>query len=319
VSRGVRALALGGALAAAACAPRPAVDVAQPGPAAEARAAEVAAPEVAGPGVAALEAATLEAIASSERARAGELRVLVARGVTELRWRDESGDRFEQGDADLRWCAGRGFAVSISKLGDRYAWVGSDGRRWWQFFLKAEPSTLRWGTLAPAAVAAGGPAAEEGGGGADESLRSLAGGTPSPVLLGLRPLVPRADAAPEVRGELLWIECEPEGRARVEAAFDPKSLAPLRVRMSVPGGATVLSNFDGMLPVETLGTAQGAWPRMPRRVRIEASGVKQASSIALLLSLESARADADAADRPLLYDLDALRERFAPQDVKELR
>lgn len=245
--------------------------------------------------------------------------MLVARGVTEIRWRDESGDRFEQGDADLRWCAGRGFAVSISKLGDRYAWVGSDGRRWWQFFLKAEPSTLRWGALAPAAVAAGGPAAEEGGGGADESLRSLAGGTPSPVLLGLRPLVPCAGTAPEVRGELLWIECEPEGRARVEAAFDPKSLAPLRVRMSVTGGATVLSSFDGMLPVETLGTAQGAWPRMPRRVRIEASGVKQASSIALLLSLESARADADAADRPLLYDLDALRERFAPQDVKELR
>lgn len=255
---------------------------------------------------------TADAVAAAEQARVGGLRVLAARGVTELRWRDGSGEHFEQGDADLRWCDGRGYAVSVSKLGDRYAWIGSDGTRWWQFSLKARPTSLAWGALAPAA-------GRDAPAGEGEALRELAAGAPSPVLLGLRPLVPRAGAAIEVRGGLLWVDIASSGASRMEAAFDPKTLAPVRVRVAAPGGAALEASFEGSLPVETDGVAQGAWPRIPRRVRVEASGNPRAATVALLLSIDSARADADAADRPLLYDLDALRSRFVPEAVEEAR
>lgn len=293
------------ACALAACAPRQADDPAGRSPTAAVPAA--AAQAVAGPQGA-------DAVAASERARVGELRVLVARGVTEFRWRDGAGDHFEQGDADLRWCEGRGYAVSVSKLGERYGWVGSDGRRWWQFFLKSEPTALRWGAIGPAAGAGPG-----GGDGGDRGWHDLASGTPSPLLLGLRPLLPRAGAVPELRGGALWVELEPQATARVEAAFDPQTLAPRQVRIVAQGGASLQSSFDGLVAVETPGVAQGAWPRVPRRVRVEATGVGRIESLALLLSIDAARADAEAADRPLLYDLDALRERFRPQEVTETR
>ena len=290
------------ACALAACAPRQAAGPVGGAPAHEAPRAEAL--------------PTADAIAASERVRVGELRVLAARGVTEFRWRDGAGDHFEQGDADLRWCDGRGYAVSVSKLGERYGWVGSDGRRWWQFFLKGEPSTLRWGALGASAAA---PGAADGDPGTDGGWRELASGTPSPLLLGLRPLAPRAGAGAELRGGALWIELEPHGAMRAEAAFDPQTLAPRRVRIVAKGGATLESTFDGLVPVETAGIAQGAWPRIPRRVRVDASGVGRVETLALLLSIDAARADAEAADRPLLYDLDALRERFRPQEVTELR
>lgn len=297
-----RAPAVALACAVAACAPRPTGEPIGTPPAPDAPTALVQ--------------PTAGSIAARERARVGDLRVLVARGVTEFRWRDGEGDHFEQGDADLRWCDGRGYAVSVSKLGERYGWVGSDERRWWQFSLKDEPTTLRWGTLGASAP---GAASADADGGVDRRWRELASGTPSPLLLGLRPLLPRAGATPELRGGSLWVELEAQGALRVEAAFDPQSLAPRQVRLVAEGGAMLQSSFDGLLPVETVGIAQGAWPRIPRRVRVEASGVGRVETLALLLSIDSARADAEAADRPLLYDLDALRERFKPEEVTEVR
>lgn len=256
-----------------------------------------------------------EDIALAERHRVGGLRVLAARGVTEFRWRDDAGDHFEQGEADLRWCDGCGFAISVSKLGERYGWVGSDGRRWWQFFLKSERSLLRWGSMGVRAPEASPvPVVDR-----DRGWRELASGTPSPLLLGLRPMLPAAGAVAELRGGSIWVELQPEGAARAEAAFDPQTLAPRQVRISISGGPALQASFDGFVPVETVGIAQGAWPRVPRRVRVEASGVGRVETLALILSLDTARSDADAADRPLLYDLDALRERFKPQDVTEVR
>ncbi|MFM9097402.1 MAG: hypothetical protein ACKOQW_03790, partial [Phycisphaerales bacterium] len=89
------------------------------------------------------------AIIARERARVGGLKHLWAKGVAELRWKDASGDHFEQGDLDLRWCAGRGLAASVSKFGDRHAWLGSDGVRWWRFSPKATPPALDVGEVAP--------------------------------------------------------------------------------------------------------------------------------------------------------------------------
>jgi hypothetical protein len=229
------------------------------------------------------------AVAASERARVGALRVLHARGVAEARWRDAEGEHFDQGDADLRWSAARGIAVGISKLGERYAWVGSDGRRWWRFEPKATPSRLVTGS------------------GPDDP----SSGVPSARVVGLLPLEPAAGAVAELRDGSAWFAIAPAGAARAEAAFDPATLEPRAVRLVARDGSAIEAVFDGFLAVETAGAAPGAWPRIPRRVRVAAAGTS------IVVALDVARADAEAADRAQLYDLDALRTRFAPQAVEE--
>ena len=76
-------------------------------------------------------------------------------------------------------------------------------------------------------------------------------------------------------------------------------------------GAAIEAVFDGFVSVETAGVATGAWPRIPRRVRVAAAGTS------IVVAIDVARADAEAADRGQLYDLGALRARFAPEAVEE--
>jgi hypothetical protein len=241
---------------------------------------------------------TRDRIVASERARVGGLRVLHARGVAELRWSDAQGDHFEQGDADLRWCDGRGIAVSVSKLGERFGWFGSDGVRWWRFDTKATPTRAVVGTVAD-------------GGGAG------AGGVPSPRLLGLRALRPAAAGAVVLRDGRAWVELEAEAGGRTEAAFDPRTLEPVAVRTVTSTGAVLDAAFEGLFAVETAGAAPGAWPRIPRRVRLRVAGAEGGAATDLMLAFDSAAADAGAADREGLYDFARLRELLKPEVVED--
>ena len=288
-----------------ACAPR-AMDVPDAtAPGAAATAPSAAATAGAGTSTAPVPAApTVEAITASEQARVGTLRFLHARGVAELRWSDEQGSHFEQGDADIRWCAGRGVAASISKFGDRHAWLGSDGTRWWRFELKTAPSRLVWGMIAASAPTQAAREAQ----------------VANPRFLGIAPLIPRAGAVVEVRDGLAWVELEHAGGeaiagVRVEAGFAIGTLEPRSVRAQWNAGDSSRVDFGELMLVETAGVAQGAWPRIPRRL----VAVREGGVTALSIALDSARADAEAADRPTLYDMDGLRARFTPEMMEEAK
>jgi hypothetical protein len=249
-------------------------------------------------------APTVEAITASEQARVGTLRFLHARGIAELRWTDEQGSHFEQGDADIRWCAGRGVAASISKFGDRHAWLGSDGTRWWRFELKTAPSRLVWGMIAASAPTQAAREAQ----------------VANPRFLGIAPLIPRAEAVVEVRDGLAWVELEHAGGeaiagVRVEAGFAIGTLEPRSVRAHWNAGDSSRVDFGELMLVETAGVAQGAWPRIPRRL----VAVREGGVTALSIAIDSARADAEAADRPTLYDMDGLRARFTPEMMEEAK
>ena len=278
-------------------------DVTVPGAAATAPSA--AATAGAGTSTAPVPAApTVEAITANEQARIGTLRFLHARGVAELRWTDEQGSHFEQGDADIRWCAGRGVAASISKFGDRHAWLGSDGTRWWRFELKTAPSRLVWGMIAASAPTQAAREAQ----------------VANPRFLGIAPLIPRAGAVVEVRDGLAWVELEHAGGeavagVRVEAGFAIGTLEPRSVRAQWNAGDSSRVDFGELMLVETAGVAQGAWPRIPRRL----VAVREGGVTALSIALDSARADAEAADRPTLYDMDGLRARFTPEMMEEAK
>jgi hypothetical protein len=278
-------------------------DAAAPGAAATAPSA--AATAGAGTSTAPVPAApTVTAIIASEQARVGTLRFLHARGIAELRWTDEQGSHFEQGDADIRWCAGRGVAASISKFGDRHAWLGSDGTRWWRFELKTAPSRLVWGMIAASAPTQAAREAQ----------------VANPRFLGIAPLIPRAGAVVEVRDGLAWVELEHAGGeaiagVRVEAGFAIGTLEPRSVRAQWNAGDSSRVDFGELMLVETAGVAQGAWPRIPRRL----VAVREGGVTALSIALDSARADAEAADRPTLYDMDGLRARFTPEIMEEAK
>lgn len=282
-------------LAAASCAPHgPVGDPPAEGSAGAMalRAADGALPTVAAP-----------ALADAERRRVGGLTCLWARGIAEIRWVDASGDHFEQGDLDLRWSAGQGIAASVSKFGDRHAWIGSDGERWWRFAPKASPSTLDVGLVRPPA-------------GADRSPVDEC--SVNPALLGMAPLLPAPESKVEVRDGLAWVDLDasvlPAGDGiRFDAGFDPVSLLPRRACMRLDSGEVLWSaEYHDFVSVEQAGTPPGAWPKLPRRV-VARRGSGGAS---LLLVLDRCSIDAEATDRPAMYDLQALRERFSPEVVR---
>ncbi len=246
-------------------------------------------------------AVTSADIALAERARVGGLERLHAKGIIELRTRNEKiekGERFEQGDLDLRWSRTLGLAASLSKLGDRWVWLGADSASWWVFELKSEPSRMHTGPLTSA----------------------KAGLAPAfPWLMGMRPLLPVAGAEPEAIDGVLRVTVElpagvlPSG-ATLAADFDPTTRLPVGTSLTLPSGGAWKSSFSDWMSVETPGAAPGAWPRIPRRMN--ATNIAGDASTAVRVALDRAEADAIATDRPALYDSAALRERFAPQLVE---
>lgn len=74
--------------------------------------------------------------------RAESLQKLHGWGVVELRWVDDSGSHFEQGDLEF-WIDGPDhLAVRISKLGDTYLWLGMNDQKAWVFDLSQKPTRL---------------------------------------------------------------------------------------------------------------------------------------------------------------------------------
>ncbi len=75
-------------------------------------------------------------------ARAERLQRLHGWGVVELRWADESGSHFEQGDLEF-WIDGPDrLAARVSKLGDTYLWLGMNDQKAWVFDLSQQPTRL---------------------------------------------------------------------------------------------------------------------------------------------------------------------------------
>jgi hypothetical protein len=189
-------------------------------------------------------------------------------------------------------------AASLSKLGDRWMWIGNDATQWWSFDLKSSPTVLRTGKLSGA----------------------KAGLAPAlPWLLGLRPLVPvsGAELVP-VQGALRATVATPPGLlpqgAELEATFDSRTLMPTHTTLKLKDGTAWRSSFTEWMSVDTPGVAQGAWPKVSRRVQVS-SGIDDGWT-QLVVALDSARANPDAVDRPALYNLTELRTRFAPQQVE---
>ncbi len=78
---------------------------------------------------------------ASHNARVAQLTTLDARGILEIRYRDETGSHFEQTDIELALASGGRGSLKLSKFGDLF-WIGGDGRQAWIFDLRPKPPTV---------------------------------------------------------------------------------------------------------------------------------------------------------------------------------
>jgi hypothetical protein len=82
------------------------------------------------------------ALADAHNTRLARLGRVYGRGNIELRWTDESGRHFEQGDLDLWYERPDRLALNVSKFGERIMWLGAGPGRAWLFDLRNGESTL---------------------------------------------------------------------------------------------------------------------------------------------------------------------------------
>ena len=83
-----------------------------------------------------------EQAVARQNERLKRLQFLDSRGVVELRFVENDSEHFEQCDLRLYAVLPSKSALQLSKLGSRYAWIGSDEERWWVFRMDRTPTTL---------------------------------------------------------------------------------------------------------------------------------------------------------------------------------
>jgi hypothetical protein len=231
------------------------------------------------------------------------LRQLHTRGSIELRWTDESGRHFENGDLDLWLQLPRGTALRVAKLtSEELFWLGSDDGRYWFFDMLSDPSVLLTAGHETDLAAFGASTAV--------SLRPL-------VLLDLLGLTP----LPEDGGSVQWDErlaCWTVQVAgiggSVRIGFDADSLLPTAVEALDAGGAVAASStLEEYESMDVPGRAPLDLPRLPERVEIVEGG--QQGSVTLFLREHTGEVDERRMAR--LFDLEVLKRSLRPERVEE--
>lgn len=85
---------------------------------------------------------TYASLAETHNQRVQRLSNMYSRGVIELRWRDEDGRHFEQGNIDLWIDLPRRTALRVEKVGNVFLWLGSDQDRFWLFDMLSDDTVL---------------------------------------------------------------------------------------------------------------------------------------------------------------------------------
>lgn len=247
--------------------------------------------------------AELLAIAQGQAIRIRALRTLESRGVVEFRWRERGGERFEQCDLRLFAVPPARTAFRLSKLGEQYAWLGSDEESWWLFRLKDRPSTVEirpwaeagaegFAIVSPRTVLllAGLVAFPD-----DGSLRRVTATLPETVVLE-HPLADAEGSASEL--SVRWTVA---ARTRL----------PQEVAIVDRSGQTLLaSRLADYAAAPSTGASPGDWPRVPRKIEVVRTA--DGASIRLALDEPSARSDRI---RPQFFELPELLRSLRPDEV----
>jgi len=242
-----------------------------------------------------------EAVAEGHNARAARLDRIWARAVVELWYVDDRGRRRrEQGEGHLQIRQPSDVALSIGKLGETYAWLGTDGERVW-FFDKFDTPRVAVGRVENL----GEPCAEPLGLPADPlALIDLIGASPIPASGG--------ETAWSDDGRFIVASFDRRG-ARERLWLDAEARLPRRVELIGPDGTDrLVAVLEDEAPVAQRDEG-GFFPMLA--TRIEVSHEQSGTRLALHLSdAEDGRSRRGRlSDRA--FDFEALRSAFRPAEV----
>jgi len=248
-------------------------------------------------------AAELAPLVAGQFERTSRLGHLESRASFELRGEVVDGG-FEQCEGDVFLAPGGRGAVRLTKLGDNLAWIGGDAERSWVFTFRDGRCDARVYVRLVSAEAPATPGTEL----TPESVRVLSGlaALPREMLLAR---IPGASATGSVRErfELRW----PLG-ARITAAlrFGPDGL-PAGVVLRRDGVEVARSETSDYVRARMDAVAEGAWPFVPRRIRILAP--RSGADLRVFLDAPAAQSKRM---KQRFFDLDALLTQFMPASVE---
>lgn len=229
-----------------------------------------------------------------------------ARGVVEIRWRDEDGvRRFRQGDVDLYIDLPRRTALRVGKLAETFMWLGSDEERYWLFDLVAEERVLHVGR-------------HDSPNAGLQTVRPLA----LLDLIGLGRLeeLP-SEHEPDVeydRGLDAWVISGVGSGGPVRVYFDRANHLPVRAETLTAAGE--IAYFSDMhmhryRSVPVPGVSAAALPRMATLVDVFAGpGAETQGEIKLGLDVPTGRVENQPFDR--VFDLERLRRSLRPERIE---
>jgi hypothetical protein len=252
--------------------------------------------------------------------RVRRLQFLESGGSATLRWRDKKGAHSEQCDLTLYCIPPWKTALNISKVGERYAWIGSDEESWWIFQLGQRPTSLeihRW--------------AEEPAALADESLSIVSPG----LFLQLAGLAayPAADSpsikvVEDVDAKRLTVEAPLASQSDASAAkvmpvgstmrwtIDTATHLPSSVELlDANGKGLARSTLSEYVSAEINGAPPGDFPRVPTRVviqRLVDGQPDEGYSMSITLDAPSARGQRI---KPRFFRLNELVDMFRPEET----
>jgi hypothetical protein len=237
---------------------------------------------------------------AAHNARVAQLQQVYTAGVIEVRWTDDRGRHFEQGDASIWLDLPHRTALRIDKLDEVLFWLGSDADRYWLFDLLADESTLSIGRTGRWNDQAQGPFAVD-----------------PRALLNLLALMPLPDSATLVGADADSLTLQvPTARGRISYRFDLDTGLPTAIRVD--------EDTDRRLAASTLrrpGRAEQPdslsinWPFMPMLIDVELFDEVDAVTGQLKIALEFATTDMETQPIDRVFDLDRLTQAFQPQHV----
>jgi hypothetical protein len=255
-------------------------------------------PAPAPPASAPAEAPALAELVREHNERVGRFQELYVSGQAELRWRDEKGSHFEHCRVEIYWRPPFRTGVNLTKVGERFLWLGSDETRWWAFDLASSPTTLTLGAH-----------------GDDEALEGAPLGIQPLALLDLMGLGRwEANGA----GTVAWSAEEAgwtfdvvgEG-GPVRVVIDAQTRLPKRTAaLDAAGEPALVGELEDYETVETEGMSPGASPKCPKRVALR----RDASHGRITLFLEGPTGRSDLV-KDGHFDLDRLQRLLKPERV----
>lgn len=249
-------------------------------------------------------------IAEFHNERVERLSRMHARGVLELRWRDEDGRHFEQGNLDLWLDLPRQTALRVEKLGRVFLWLGSDNERFWLFDMLGDETVLLSARH-------------------DAQLRGNGLLTVRPLVLldlvGLTKLldplpgrVPPVGYSPEHDA---WVLTAPGQGGVMRMYVDRASLLPVRVESLDDAGEVAYQStmrVDLYQSVPRPGAPVAQFARMPRRTIITSvtpshNGI-ESGEMSLTLDAPTGRVENQPMD--VVFDLNRLMRSMRPDRIE---